>query len=419
MPDMNMSHSLLYLSQARAAAELMSAVAHGDECVVLLCKSGISTAALLDEAENELSSHGLRCVRVYGPSSGGLALRDLVAQIVDRADPDALADHDLKAGFATLTEPGEGYGRVALLVTEAHNLTSSALHYIQLACRSSPKLRFALAGQPGLAAALAQDEFAYLRQRIARTLELPGPVRNRTPGLSSVLAGLRRGGVGPLARVGVVAASALLIAAVGWRQGPAPSRAALVRAELEMPAADAAPARMADAPSPADPAAAQQEGDAAAGRQTQEASLPTPTAANAPMSEGADAPVEGPASPGQPAEPAEPAGDVARDASPAFAMPPRAMEPAPGAAPPRALAVASVPVPAPQPRPSMAALPSSDASPARRPRGGTERAVATAAALPTHPTDARRCRDIVFHAQSGKDLSDADQTFLRDDCRAK
>ena len=219
---MSVPHSLLYLSQARAAVALMGALAHGDECVSLLCGPGLSTAAVLDEAENDLFSHGLRCVRVYGPASGGLTLRALIAQIVVRADPDALTDHDLRAGFLTLTEPGEGYGRVALLVTEAHNLLPSAMRYIQLACRSSPKLRVALAGQPGLTAVLAQDEFADLRQRLARTLELPGPVQDEAPGLLSVLAGLCRGGAGPLVRLGVTAAS-VLVAAVGWRHGPIPS----------------------------------------------------------------------------------------------------------------------------------------------------------------------------------------------------
>ena len=224
---MSASHPQLYRSQTRAAVDLMSAVAHGDECVSLLCEPGLSTAAVLDEAETELSGHGLRCVRVYGPASGGLTLRNLVGQIVARADPDALTDADLKAGFVTLTEPGEGYDRVALLVTEAQNLLPAAMRYIQLACRSSAKLRVVLAGQPGLAEALAPDEFAYLRQRITRTLELPGPMQGKTPGLWSVLAGLRWGSTGPLVRLGVVAASVLLIAVVGWHQGTVPSGSAV------------------------------------------------------------------------------------------------------------------------------------------------------------------------------------------------
>ena len=224
---MSVSHPLLYLSQTRAAMELISAVAQGDECVSLLCAPGLSTAAVLDEAENELSNHGLRCVRVYGPASGGLTLRNLVGQIVARADPDALTDADLKAGFVTLTEPGEGYDRVALLVTEAHNLLPAAMRYVQLACRSSLKLRVALAGQPGLVGALASDEFAYLRQRITRTLQLPGPMQGKATGLWSVLASFCRGAGGLRVRLGVAAASVLLIAAVGWHQGTVPSGSAV------------------------------------------------------------------------------------------------------------------------------------------------------------------------------------------------
>lgn len=399
---MSVSHPLLYLSQARAAVELMSAVAHEDECVSLLCEPGLSTAAVLDEAENELSGHGLRCVRVYGPASGGLTLRDLVGQIVARADPDALTDVDLKAGFVTLTEPGEGYDRVALLVTEAQNLLPAAMRYIQLACRSSPKLRVALAGQPSLAGALAPDEFAYLRQRITRTLRLPGPVQGKVLGPWSVLAGLRRGGAGPLAvRLGVVAASVLLIAAAGWHLGPVPSEAAMHAGDAglgeQAALVRAAPGMPADLSSPAEPAAARQAGDAAAERQAE--LPPEPGPANAWVPGSADAPAgQSFLPPGSPAKPAE---DNAGDVLPAPALPSGVTEP----------------VPPPQPRSSPAvALPPNDPSPAWRPRGGAERA---AAALPTRPAGERRCRDIVFHAQSGKDLSDADHLFLRDGCRAK
>ena len=374
---MGVPHSLLYLSQARAAAALMGAMARGDECVSLLCEPGISTAAVLDEAENELSSHRLRCVRVYGPASGGLTLRDLVAQIVARADPDAITDADLKAGFVTLTEPGEGYDRVALLVTEAHNLLPSAMRYIQLACRCSPKLRIALAGQPGLAAVLAQNEFAFLRGRIARTLQLPGPAPGGASKLSSVLAGLRRVAAGPLVRSGgMVAASALLIAAAGWHLGPAPSEATM-RADVAGLGEVAAPIRAepaasADAPSLAKPALA---------------SVPAPKQADAPA---------GP----DPALPAQPAGSDAPPAAP----PERAAEALPDTALPlRAFA---------------AALPSLDVLQARRLHGGTERAAATAPA-PTRSAEERHCRDIVLQTQSGRDLSDADQTFLRGGCRAK
>lgn len=431
MPDMNVLHSEFSLSQAWAAVGLMSAVAHGDECVSLLCEPGASAATLLDVAESELSGHGLRCVRVYGPSSGGLALRNLVAQIVDRADPNALTDHDLKAGFLTLTEPGAGYSRVVLLVTEAHNLMPSALHYIQLACQAGPRLRVALAGQRGLAAALAREEFTPLRQRIARTLELPGFTQDKAPDLvlqaptpASVPAGVRRAGSGTLIRLGIATAS-VLIGVMGLRHGPAPleaamhadgpgplGQAALVRAEPGAAASvaaptpadplsvEAAPPRTADAPDPAEPAAAEAT-----------ASLAGPTAADTPMSGQADAPPGLPAMPGR------------SDAPPAPVVSGRITEPARDAAPPAPDAVppppASAAVSMPQPRAPAIALPPSDALPARRPRGATERAVASTLPLAPRSTNGRRCRDIVLQAQLGKDLSDADQSFLRDDCRAK
>ncbi len=140
-------------------------------CVVVTGRVGAGTTALLNQAEYELSSYCVRCVRVHGPTSGGLALRDFIAQVLGRADAAALTDHELKAGFLALTEPGANCDLVALLVAEAHSLLPSAVRYIQLACRSSPKLRVVLAGHPDLATALASDEFAYLRQA-TRVLEL-------------------------------------------------------------------------------------------------------------------------------------------------------------------------------------------------------------------------------------------------------
>jgi len=297
MPDMNASRSRFYVSQVRATAGLMDAVAHWDECVSLVCAPGVSAADLLDPAECELSNRRLRCVRVYGPTLGGLALRDLIAQIVGRADPDALTDHDLKAGFRTLTEPGAGYDRVVLLVTEAHNLRFSALHYVQLACQSSPKLRVVLAGQPSLAAILATDKFAYLRQRIARTFELPGATEDEVPDLlsevpepSSVPVALNRGNPGPLVRLGLVASLVLLIGAIGWRRMPAPSAAAMhadapgAQPEATAPAAhqtdqqsaEATPPSTADAPRMAEPIAVPQERAEAAGKQITEAFPPEP-----------------------------------------------------------------------------------------------------------------------------------------------
>lgn len=519
MLDMSAPHSLLHLDQSRIATGLIDAVVRWDECVRLACGPGADAVALLDQAQAELSTHRLRCVRVHGPMSGGpasgrLALHGLVAQILGQADLDALGDSDLKAGFVALTEPGEGYDRVVLLVTEAHSLQPSAMHYIQLACQAGPKLRVVLAGQPSLAATLARDKFAYLRQRITRTLELPGPTQDEAPAPlspsrflqppqpSSAPAVLRRDGPWRSFKLGALAPLALLLAllaAIGWRHMPAPSmaathaeapapelptlelpapelpapslpapnapaadgQAALAGAESGVPAAAApavqpeaaaaaalrtdqpfvavappsqaappsqinAPSRadapkLADTPKSAEPPAAPQERTEATGEQTKQASAPSGAAPGVPASELL----------GQPVEPAE-SGAAAHDAPPVSASVERPREPAQdaeaamhpaapsdAAQPLRASAAAFGPSVPPQPHTSAVAVPPPEAPQARRARRPAERAATPAAVLPTSSANGRRCRDIVLYVQLGKNLSDADKQFLRDDCRAQ
>lgn len=227
-----MMQTLLHVHpvQASVVAGLVYAVASWDECVSLVDKAGAGTAAVLDQAERELSAFGIRCVRIQAPPSGGLALRDLLAQVVGQVDPTALTDDDLQAGFTTLTEPGEGFSRVALLVGEAHSLLPSAVRYIQFACRSSSKLLVVLAGQPALSAMLAQDEFAYLRQRITRRLELPSPAADipeqpipaaapaaaPTPETLPTRVVRRWNGTGTLVKLGVAAMLALVVLTTRW-----------------------------------------------------------------------------------------------------------------------------------------------------------------------------------------------------------
>lgn len=436
VPDTNALRSLFYLSQVRATAGLMDAIARRDECVHFLCAPGISTAPLLDPAESELSNHRLRCVRVYGPASGGLALRELIAQIVGRADPDALTDHDLKTGFVTLTETGEDHDRVVLLVTEAHNLQSSAMHYIQFACRSSPRLRVALAGQPSLAATLATDDFAYLRQRLTLTLELPGPLLDELPDLlpeaslpSSMPIGINRDKSRLLIRLGVVATLVLLIGMIGWRHMPAPLLAGL---RVDGPAADNQAVQVHATPTmpiaaapfhQPETAAANQQRAETVEQQTDEVFPPDvePDAAAIPLL-GEGPPLEQAPVPSEaaltipPLEPPVPivstrAVEALQKAEPA----------APDAAPaPPAPAFAVTPRVPPQSRSRASAVAVLPEMPrARGDRGATERIAAAAGALPIHPAGERQCRDIVLHAQLGKDLSDVDKQFLRDDCRAK
>ena len=240
--------------QADVVARLVYAVASWDECVSLVGGASAGTAAVLDRAEPELRGGGIRCVRVGGlppgGEAGGLTGRALMAQVLGLANPDALTDTDLRAGVTTLTEPGEGCSRVALLVAEAQALLPSALRIIQFACRASPKLLVVLAGQPGLFATLAVEEFAYLRQRITRKLELPDPaagspatVLATTPELLPSPPTPRLwGGTRTLAKLGVAAVLALAVWTTRWGDTAAPRRVG-VSAEASAPGGSAGPAR--------------------------------------------------------------------------------------------------------------------------------------------------------------------------------
>lgn len=219
-----MNYPLTTSGQVRAAASLAEAVADRYGCVGVISRAVLGTAALLDQTERELSLRHIRCVRVQGTASGGLASRDLIAQIVARPDPDALTDADLKAGFIALTEPGEGFRRVALLVAEAHSLRPSALRYVQLAHQATPaKLCVVLAGQPGLVAALAGEDLAPLRSAM-HMMELS---ETGGPGLFDKASAVpeppaaRPGGASPLARLGLAAAIIPLVGLIWWRHLPA------------------------------------------------------------------------------------------------------------------------------------------------------------------------------------------------------
>lgn len=472
MPDMNASRSIFTLSQVHATAWLLDAVARRNECVSLVCEPGFSTAALLDLAETELSIHHLRCVRIYGPASGGLALRDLIAQIVGQANPDALTDDDLRAGFVTLTEPGEGSDRVVLLVTEAHNLQPSALHYVQFACCSSPKLRVVLAGQPSLTTILAEPDFAQLRQRVTSTFELPGPVQDKAPAFlagmpdSSPVPEARHPSVPtPLVRMGLFASLVLLIGVIGWRHMPTPAAPAVYAdapALSDQVALTGAPPPVPARDMPvAQPEAVQAEQERADAIEKELAGVfppesdPSDQAAPA-LAEAIPASTEHPSLEQVPApsgdmlsaqlyEPSGTAGEpvendtAVHDEAPvasasvstlapeqnAEADAPHPPEPVAASAPdpvppPQPAAPASPPFSPPPPIRKLAiAVPSVDASPARSIHGRVKPAAAPGAPLPNHPIDGQHCRDIVLHVQLGKDLSDADKQFLRDDCRAK
>lgn len=365
-----MNYPLTSSGQVHAAAELAEAVADRYGCVGVINWAATGTAALLDQTERDLSSRRIRCVRVQGPASGGLASRGLIAQIVARPDPAALTDADLKAGFITLTEPGEGFRRVALLVAEAHSLLPSALRTIQLARQASPaKLCVVLAGKPSLLAALEGEDFAPLRSamHVMELAEAAGPgLFDRasamaeppaTPGAS------RRGGSSPLVRLGLAAMIVPIVGLIWWRHLP-PSPAAAV----PPPDAPSTPA-VADTPAAADapsvPAVIEPPvAPPSIAAPTERAGEPAPSEPGPAAQAGAAIPAEPDpappvAPPGPPASeataPEAPAESSAADAAkppaaaePPPALPPAALPPAADAAEPPA-AVAAEPPPAAAP----------------------------------------------------------------------
>jgi len=434
---MNVSLVRASSSQAPTAVELADAVARQGGCVGVVARDGADTVTLLVQMERALSSRRIRCIRVYGPSSGGLAPKDLIAQIVGRPDPDALTDDDLRAGFMALTGPKEGYGAVALLVTEAHNLQPSAVRYLQLASRSSPELRIVLVGGPGLADVLAADEFTPLRRSV-RMLELPDPTAGYSsslfadaPGLASVPAVSRRNGSWPLVRWGLVASLVLLVGAIAWRHQPASSMAApsaqlgttAPSATAQEPLVAFVPVPLPEASGTVNPPAEQKPALPAAAPDASAAEAPAQPAESVVGSTAPAARLSVPAAPGR-TDPVR-----AADAAAFQAPGPAAAAEAPDAAP--AVDADSAATPLSKAGAPAAGLPPDAPVAARRTRREAQRAVAPVAALPARladarsaddrpgPIDDRRCRDIVFGAQLGKDPSDADKQFLRSGCHAK
>lgn len=483
-------------SQISAVAGVAKAVAD-HACVIVAGRMGIGTAASLNQAEYELSDYRVRCIRVHGAPSGGFSLRDLIAQVVDRPDAATLTDHDLKAGFLALTEPGEGCDLVVLLVAEAHSLLPSAMRYIQFACRSSPKLRVVLAGHPNLAATLAPDEFAYLRQ-VTQTLQMPDLVEPAVSGSAPAMREppvSRRSGAPALVRLGLAALLVPLVGFIWWRHVPAPpmTEVPVEVSSVDVPAAqpvtaeppateqehadEVFPPDLESEPNPAPALAAadnpppvtndaraeeifppdiESESSPAPALASTDSPLPvineTPVEA-APVLPVATAEARVPELPAESVDPAE-SSTAANGEPPATAAPEPAMEaaqkalaPAEAATPLKAAEATPDTVQAPEPAaqepdiapsppktveavspavvaPPVPSLPkrSRPAAPPLRAvqhaRAETPRIAEAAVASPIRLASQQRCRDIVLRSQLGKDLSDGDKLFLRNDCRA-
>ena len=455
-----MNYALISSGQVQAAAGLAEAVADRYGCVGIISRSAVGTAALLDQMAQELAGRRIRPVRVQGPAAGGLASRDLIAQIVARPDPGALTDADLKAGFRTLTEPGDGFRRVALLVSEAHSLLPSAVRYVQLARQASPaKLCVVLAGKPGLAVALEGEDFIPLRSAM-HMMELSEPAGVGLFDKASALPELpapRAGGSSPLVRLGLAAAVIPLVGLIWWRHLPdvpppdahgipVSTNAPSVPPARNPPAAPPLAATVAErsgepAPPEPDPPAPPRADGVAAAEPAPPVTVPEPPASETlampevPAEQSAvtaelPAAVAEPASPAvdSPVAVAEPP-DTSPERSEAQAQETNLTEPsAPEPAAPMPDAGPSAPEPAiaakpPQPHGTLTvttALPAGGGARRTAPPATVPQAVAPparAAEDRPSPADEKRCRTIVFRAQLGKDPSDADKQFLRNGCR--
>lgn len=453
-----MNYPLISSRQVQAAAGLAEAVAERYGCVGVISRAAVGTAALLDQTAQELFDRRIRCVRVQGPAAGGLASRDLIAQIVARHDPGALTDAELKAGFKTLTEPGEGFRRVALLVSEAHSLLPSAVRYVQLARQASPaKLCVVLAGKPGLAVALEGEDFLPLRSAM-HMMELSEPAGMGLFDKASALPeppAPRVGGSSPLVRLGLAASVIPVVGLIWWRHLPAvpPQDAPSVPASVNAPSVPPSVSPPSVSPPSASPPVA------ASAERAEEPAPPEPGSPASPQVEAgfpaADpavpvAPVTFPKPPAfeatvKPEIPAEQSAAVAELPAPAAepAAEPPTIPPEGSEAPAQETDLAETPAPKsdmpapdadpPAPEPAIAAKPPQPhgtltVTASLPAQGGTRRtappaAVPQAAAPPARtaedrlsPAGEKRCRTIVFRAQLGKDPSDADKQFLRNGC---
>lgn len=431
----------------RASADLVAAVVSRDECAMLVGAAD-ATAAVLDRVGRELPRHRVRCVRVSSPPAGVLALSGLVAQVAGRSDAGALTDADLEAGFLALTDPGEGYDRVALLVEGAQVLSASALRYLQLVCRSGPRLRLVFAGAPGLDAVLSGGEFARLRRLFTCRLDLsdpaatglfpPFPASSVTPGWDAPPEAPlpRRADSRSWTELALVASLALAVWATWQGDTPAPSPiAARVHVPVEgegiTKEALALQTAWQEKVAPVRPKAA--EVDDAPGRAGHVLAHRVRAQEGPPLAPEPAVPSIGDArTDARAASPRRAETSAPSDTEPSVMIPRRDPVPAgataggPGAeAPghsvasprPEAAVVAALPTPAPI-TPTVA-----DAPPAalHAVYGGTERMAdaLVAATAPAGGADERRCRDAVLKVLLGQAPSDADRRFLRGGCHVE
>ena len=159
---------------------LVSVLASGNSAVVITLAS---TTSMLDNLDKHLTRSRTRVMRVSPP----LDLSDMMDQVV-ASNAAAPEETTIETGFRALTVPGDGYNRVALLVSEAHLMSASALRYLDFVFRMAPDLQVVLFGQSGLADLLALRGFTTLRARFALHLNWSGKAAVAHAVLGDVLA---------------------------------------------------------------------------------------------------------------------------------------------------------------------------------------------------------------------------------------
>lgn len=172
---------------ALCLAYLIEAIESTDAFVTLSSKHERDRTAVLSRVAKMLPSLRIRVIHVQAPKQGKLSLPDLVRTLVapvqgHMPDHDSCDQDDIERAFETLTVPGEGYDRVALLVDGSQTLSAAFLRYIQLASQLGPHLRVVLAGPPGFQAVLASSELDSLRRRLTCELTIPATPASESAG---------------------------------------------------------------------------------------------------------------------------------------------------------------------------------------------------------------------------------------------
>lgn len=159
-----------------ALRRLLDQVMAGGDAVV----DGPGASMLLDQAAALLAARRSRVLRAAAVGPEGLGLEELMAQVAGRAEPGSPGNPSLEQGAQAMTVLDERCDRIVLLLDDAETVRPAALRYIQLACRTSAKLRLVLAGMPD---GVDGAEFASLRARlqVQPVLTLDGSLPNAMP----------------------------------------------------------------------------------------------------------------------------------------------------------------------------------------------------------------------------------------------